>query len=290
MESREHLNVTAEKRAGQGDWGAFNLPLERVFQAAAGWRERLAGTDRLWLCWNMSPRWCLLQQKLVREVGWTPLVGFDPRTGPPPTAPGAILIDFNAEFGFPVMWMHFALEFVFLYTGRLAFWHSDLLCRLPVMERLARTFETLEDGQTAAIRDTGGRRHLLNLRHHRYYELCGCTTRGASENQFYNGTGWWRRFEDHPKCLTAAERERRKNYNWDHGAGIMYWKRFYHGPVVAVDPAGIWEGHCTEIGNRNYIALPEHTSALRNASQELDLNYSIEAVAERLGLARLVAE
>jgi hypothetical protein len=87
-------------------------------------------------------------------------VGFDPRVGPPPVEPGAILIDFNEGFGFPVMWPHFPLEFAFVFIElKLAFWHADLLCRMAVLKRLAAIYKSLADGEMAAVYDIGGRRN-----------------------------------------------------------------------------------------------------------------------------------
>jgi hypothetical protein len=223
-----------DPKNGTGDWKNFHIPLERIFEAASDWKKLVAGVEKPWLCWNVSPRWNRLQQRLVRHVGWTPVLGFDPRVGPPPVEPGSVLIDFNASFGLPLMYLHFPLEFMFLWTDRLAFWHADLLCRLPVMERLARSFEALEDGQTTAVLEKGGLRNCLNFKRHRFWELCGCTTRAASENQFYNGCGWWRNFVIHPKCTLAEERRRRQPLYYDHGAGIMCWKKRYHGPVLPI--------------------------------------------------------
>lgn len=278
-----------DPKNGTGNWEHFPIPLERIFEAAVGWKKLIAGVEKAWLCWNISPRWNLLQQRLVMHAGWTPVLGFDPRTGPPPVEPGSILIDFNATFGFPVMWPHFPLEFMFLWADRLAFWHSDLVCRLPVMEKLAATFEALEDGQIAAVLDKGGRRNYLNFRSHRFWELCGCTTRAASENQFYNGAGWWRNFNLHPKCTVSEERRRRQAFFYDHGVGIRYWEKNYNGSVVPISIHLVKEGHCSEIMHRNYRNLPSHTTAMRNLSSELDANYSIDKVAARLGIAQLLS-
>jgi hypothetical protein len=98
----------------------------------------------------------VLQQRLVKEAGWTPVVGFDPRAGAPPVEPGAILIDFNRHFQFPVMFFMFPLEFVFLFAPRLAFWHADLLCRTSRVRELAATFDALKDGEMAAVLDRAG--------------------------------------------------------------------------------------------------------------------------------------
>jgi len=272
---------------GKGNWEGFNVPLERIYQAADTWRETLSGVDRPWLCWNVSDRWCALQQRLIQLVGWTPVIGFDPRCGPPDTVlPGSIVIDFNASFGFEIMWPHFPLEFAFLFADRLAFWHSDLLCRIKVMHELANIFNQLPDGATAAVRDLGSRRHFYRFRHHRYWELAGCTTRGASKSQFDHGVGWWRNAAFHPNCPNEAERRRRSKYYWDHGVNIMYWKRHYHGHVVNIPPKLVAEGHCTSINKKSYQwAQP---NGQRNQPAEIDRNYDIEQVALNLGIAHLL--
>jgi hypothetical protein len=276
-------------RPGTGDWGDWSLPLESVYAAAREWEKALQGIERPWLCWNISPRWCELQQNLVREVGWTPVVGYDPRGDPPPLAPGAVLVNFNEKFGFDEMWLHFPVEWAFLYTDRLAFWHSDLLCRLPVMQRLADLFGSLGDGEMAAVREDKGWRHIFDIRNKRYWELAGCTTRAASRSQFEHGAGWWRHIALHPSCKDPAEKARREKYYYDHGVGVMYWKRNYKGRVREIESKQVDEGHCTAIGKKNYIQL----SAERTTSDkifELDLNYNIREVAERLKIAHLLPD
>ncbi|HLY17775.1 MAG TPA: hypothetical protein VKR61_11160 [Bryobacteraceae bacterium] len=278
----------ADPKSGTGDWNGFGIPLERVFEAAEDWKQKLAGVEKPWLCWNVSQRWSTLQQKLVRHAGWTPVVGCDPRAGLPPLIPQAVAIDFNAAFGFPVMWPLFPLEFAFLFTERLAFWHADLLCRLPVMEELAARFAALADGQMSAVLDKGGLRNSLNFKSHRFWELCGCTTRGASRSQFDNGAGWWRNFAMHPKCGSEEERARRQRYSWDSGVGILYWRDRYHGAVQPIDARLVKEGHCSEIGMRDYRTAANHREATRDLSSELDMNYSLDEVADRLGIGHLL--
>jgi len=279
-----------DPKSGTGDWNGFTVPLETIFEAARGWKRRLAGVERPWLCWNVSHRWSYLQQKLVRHAGWTPVVGCDPRVGLPPLIPEAVAIDFNEAFGFPVMWPMFPLEFAFLFTERLAFWHADLLCRLPVLEQLASRFAALQDGQMTAVLDKGGLRNGLNFKSHRFWELCGCTTKSASENQFYNGAGWWRSIALHPKCVLAEERARRQRYSYDSGVGILYWRDHYNGAVIPIDVRLVKEGHCSEIGKRDYRRAANHTQAMRSLASELDMNYSLDEVAHRLGIAHLLRD
>ena len=284
------MHKAADPKSGTGDWSVFDMPLERVFEAAADWKLRLAGVQKPWLCWNVSHRWSQLQQRLVQHLGWTPVVGFDPRVGAPPLVPGAVAIDFNEAFRFPVMWPMFPLEFAFLFTERLAFWHADLLCRLPVLEQLAANFSALQDGQMTAVFDKGGLRNSLNFKSHRFWELCGCTTKSASESQFYNGAGWWRCFASHPKCMLSEERARRGRYSWDSGVGIHYWREKYNGSVLPIDVRLVKVGHCSEIGNPEYRHAANHLDATRDLSSELDMNYSLDQVAERLGIAHFLRE
>jgi hypothetical protein len=187
-----------------------------------------------------------------------------------------------------VLWPHVPLEFAFLLSGRLAFWHADLLCRLPVMRQLAEQFESLQDGEMSAVFDRGGLRRSLKFKMHRFWELCGCTTKSASENQFYNGVGWWRHFELHPKCILEQERARRRTYDYDSGVGILYWKNKYNGYVKRIDINLVKEGHCSEIANKAYRSLPNHLNAMRDLRSEIDLNYSIDEVAARLEIGHLL--
>jgi hypothetical protein len=274
-------------QVGKGNWAGFDVPLENIYKAAAEWRQALAGVTRPWLCWNVSDRWCGLQQRLIQEIGWTPVIGFDPRSGPPTTVlPGSIVIDFNSHFGFEVMWPHFPLEFAFLFSDRLAFWHADLLCRLEVMRQLRDRFESMPDGAVAAVPQRGGLRHIFKFREHRYWELVGCTTKSASESQFEHGTGWWRYMKYHPKCTDENERRRRESYYYDSGVGIMYWKRRYGGQVIEIPEEMVAEGHCTSINRKNYRQV--NPGGPRNLGAEIDLNFDIEEVAARLGIAHLL--
>lgn len=272
---------------GKGNWAEFDISIEKIYEAAAEWSQTLAGVTRPWLCWHVSDRWCALQQKLIQGIGWTPVIGFDPRCGPPATVlPGSIVIDFNAHFGLEVMWPHFPLEFAHLFADRLAFWHADLLCRLDTMSRLGAIFESLPDGSLAAVPDVGGRRNILKFRHHRYWELVGCTTRSASRSQFEHGSGWWRYIKYHPQCKDETERLRREKYYYDSGVGIMYWKRRYGGHVVDIPAKLVEEGHCTSINKKNYRQV--NPSGARNLGAEIDMNFDINEVAAKLGIAHLL--
>jgi hypothetical protein len=118
-------------RLGNANWRAFqalDFGLERILSAAAVWKDHLEGIEYPWLVWSIDDDWCYLQQQLVRLVGWTPVVGSDPRSGvPAKLVPGAVLINFNADLKLPILYMHFPIYFIFAFAPRLAFRHSDLL-------------------------------------------------------------------------------------------------------------------------------------------------------------------
>jgi hypothetical protein len=273
--------------AGVGNWRRFEqagLSLPLVADAASGWKAALGAAERPWLCWNVDPDWCHEQQRQVLAAGWTPVVGFDPRVGPPPVLNGAVLIDFNAQLGLPVMWPHFPLEFVHWWAPRLAFWHSDLLLRPEKMRSLAETFDRLPDGWMMAVRPRFSWREALAGRL-RYWELVGCTTAGASDAAFHEGCGWWMGWPYH--VMTAdreRERERRKRYYWDHGAGIRYWRNHRHGKVRLIPESYVAEGHFTRIGKPDYQrASPDNFQ--RDLSKDLPLNFSLGEAKRKLGIA-----
>ena len=292
MISRPSLTQeNAKLRIGQGDWAAFQfeaLDMNLVRAAAGDWAQQLEGVKKPWLCWNMSPAWCLLQQKLVHHVGWTPVVGLDPKYPPPTLIDGAIQIDFNARLQLPQMYCVFPVEFSWLFTPRLAFWHSDLLCRLSFLEDVAEIFEKLPDGEMAAVWDNGGLRKILNYKTHRYYELLACMTRGASQDNFDKGCGWWRNFSHHPHIPSPAEHLEREKLFYDNGFGIMYWKRRYGGRVRNLSLRRAREGHCSEIGNKGYQNLSNHLEADRNTGMEMELNFDLERVCKQLGIERFL--
>jgi hypothetical protein len=266
-------------KTGTGDWEAFDRSMDDMQAATAKWKAQLQEVERPWLCWSNNEDWCILQQKLVLAVGWTPVVGWDPNctNDRPKIVEGAIAIDFNQTLGFPAMWPHFPLEFVFMWAPRLAFWHSDLLVRFAKLEKIAQIFEGMNDGELAAVRSFGGMRNWHKYKRHRYWELIGCTTREASRHQFINGCSWWRNFHLHPNTPKGEVEERSKYYR-EHGVGIMYWKRRYHRSVINISERIVREGHCTRIGNKNYITDDDK-------GKELTLNFDLRNEARRLGLS-----
>lgn len=277
---------------GAGHWKAYHelgMTMAEIEAAAADWAKQLVGVRHAWLCWNVDPEWCVVQQKLVREVGWTPVVGFDPRVGPPPVVPGAVLIDFNARFQLPTMWLHFPMELAFLFCeDRLAFWHADLIMRREKMRKMADMFAALPDGACAAVKPEEGTLAFLSPKKQRYWEVLGCTTRGASRKLFEDGCGWWLDFWMNPSN-TPEQRRERSEYYYDSGSGIRYWHKHCGGDVRLIPNAYVDEGHCTQIGRKDYKAASP-IGFRRNLSKELSLNNDLVDVCTRLGVADLLEQ
>lgn len=217
---------------GHGNWACWETSeLDRLHALAESWASQLPAGDKFWLCWNNDDAWCRLQQRLVLAVGWTPIVGIDRTLAAKTTIlEGAIGIDFQKGLEAPEVWMHFPIELVFGWVKRLAFWHSDVLLPLPVMRDYAMQFDELHGPRTAAV---FSRRSLLHPRAwnnaDRWFEVIGCTTSAASEDQWRRGSGWWKHFQNHPNCPPVSDLNR---YHWDHGGGIRYWQRAHGGEVV----------------------------------------------------------
>ncbi|MGR8981776.1 MAG: hypothetical protein ACU84H_17030 [Gammaproteobacteria bacterium] len=273
-------------RAGTGDWAAFNASeysLDDVYRAAEQWREKLDGVEEGWLCWSVDPDWNRIQQRLVLSVGWTPVVGFDPRTPRPQAEPGAVIIDFNNAFNFQTMWFHFPLEFAFLFSTRLAFWHADLLLHPAKMQYISDLFRTLPQGATAAVKLARLFRRHFDFRYRRYWELLGCTTQQASKDQFDNGAGWWMNFAHHPNSTLVRRRWFGQKPYWDSGAGIWHWNKKLKGPVTPILEREVSDGHFTSINNKDYVFL-EGTRWTRNLGADLRYNYDLRSACEKMGL------
>jgi hypothetical protein len=271
--------------AGVGNWRRLaesGVALDQVYASAADWAPALSGIAKPWLCWSVDQDWCLIQQRLVKSVGWTPIVGYDPRSSSPPLEPGAILVDFNKRLNLPTMYMHFPLDLVHLFCDRLAFWHSDLLLRQEKMRALADKFAALPDGSMAAVQPAEGIRIRLSRGQRRYWEVVGCTTRGASRNAFENGCGWWQGWAYHPST-SEPERLQRSKYYWDHGSGIRYWHRHCGGSVQLVPESYIAEGHFTGISRADYRRVSPKNFR-KDLTKELSLNNELVECCRKLGL------
>jgi hypothetical protein len=278
-----------EGRPGTGDWRYFGSErLHEVYRAAEEWQRQLAGIERPWLCWSLDPRWCYVQQQLVVRAGWTPVVGTDgsPR---PPLVDDAVFVDFNESLALPGMWMHFVIEFAFLFTGKLAFWHSDVLPPADDMLALGRQFDRIANGTMVATwrpmrlpymvsRVVRGKR-IRGVRG--WCEFVGCTTQGASEDQFRRGAGWWRGLERHPNAAPDIVRRRP---HWEHGVGIRYWQQLFGGHVqeVCVD---VDVSHYSRAGRGvgRYSRAMIGTVQTGSKKAELDANFNIEQIVSTLG-------
>lgn len=274
---------------GQGNWRAFRaigISLREVMDIASGWAGSLRGIARPWLCWHVDGDWSLVQQRLVASAGWTPVVGFDPRVGPPrQVVPEAIVVDFNKNLGFPILYPHFVLEFAFLLCKKLAFWHADLLVRPEKFMQIARIFNELEDGITFAIKPQKSLRDLILYKNNRYWELIGCTTEKASRDQFENGCGWWMDYWAHPNQRNAEYIK--KNFYWDHGSGIFYWHKIRRGKCIVMSARRFAEGHCTTIGKQHfkkYMNDDPISEARREMYRELRENFDLKTICKNLSL------
>jgi hypothetical protein len=276
---------------GTGNWEFFErsgITLDDIYESAADWALALKAVKNPWLCWNVDDNWCLVQQRLVNAVGWTPVVGFDPRVHAAPLEPGSILIDFNKKLQLPTMWMHFVLEFIHLFCDRLAFWHTDCLLGQEKMQTLADLFAWLPDGWTAAVQPNESLRARLSRHQRRYWEVVGCTTRDASQNSFDNGCGWWMSFANHPSN-SETERSKRSKYYWDHGVGVRFWHKHCGGQVHLIPESYIVEGHFTGTGRKDYRrALPNNFR--RDLSRELSSNYDLVDCCRKLGIEGLMKQ
>lgn len=271
-------------RNGTGHWRFWDRPVDDLLRAAEDWAAAIAGVDKPWLCWNMNDRWCWLQQRLVADAGWTPVVGWDPNCGTAPgrLVPGAVAVDFNARLQLQVLYQHVPLELVFLWADRLAFWHADVVLPRSKLHAAARRFENLRDGEMAAVKTWGGLRNALRPKYHRYWEVLGCTTRGASRSQFEQGCGWWRGFQDHPNApAEPAERARRARFYDDHGCGVRYWQRYCGGRVQAIGERWIAKEHFSVITVKDY-------QRAASKSDEMDINFDLPAIARRFGVDDLL--
>jgi len=272
-------------RTGSANWRTFKLNIQEIKEAAERWADALQGIERPWLCWNVDPEWCLVQQKLVESVGWTPIVGGDPRADAPKLSDSAVLVDFNASFNLPTLHMLFPVEFTFMYCGRLAFWHSDLLVRKNKLQLIAAKFNSLQDGDMVVTEPRRGIKTRLLRQNDRYWELIACTTRAASRSQFENGAGWFSNIPYHPNC-PAGDESNRKKVMWDHGGGIKYWTKKYKKPahkVYTIKESFIEEGHCSRIRNTKYVPQSP-TDVRRDLTKDLTYNFDLSIECQRLGI------
>lgn len=263
-----------EGRAGTGNWEAWgNNSLEPIYEAADDWKVQLTGIDKPWLCWHLNDDWCKIQQKLVLNAGWTPVVGNDTGSKNITVLKNSIYIDFNSTLKLPSMWMHFPLEFTFLFAKKLAFWHSDLVCSDQAMKKYSQKFTKMNDGETFAVKHLSDWRGFKEPKINHYGELLGCTTASASKSQFDNGCGWWRHIEHHPN-------HSKHNINdayYEHGTGIYIWKKVFGGKVKSVK-VNEEDGHAT-VYRKN---LKREMSKV----EEMEKNFDLQTMCKKLKITQ----
>lgn len=262
---------------------AVEIQVESLLGEVSGWAGHFSDIRYPWLCWNIQSDWCYVQQRLVSDQGWTPVVGFDPRVGPPRrVASGARVIDFNQVLGLPLLQFQFVVEFAFLFCERLAFWHSDLLCRPRKMARLAERFRRLDQGAIAMVDQKTLKQRVLGGQR-RFFELAGCVTRDASRHNFETGCGIWRNFAYHPNCPSEEEFVRRRSCYWDHGSGVKYWRDHYGGPVDRIPEWWLNEGHFSRLRLRGF--KPVSSAGIdRHSGHDLEANVDLRQACAKLGL------
>lgn len=271
---------------GMCNWKGFSLSIEQIEDSAQMWKDELSGVSLPWLCWNVDPEWCLIQQKLVRSAGWTPVVGGDPRAKKVRLLEGSVYVDFNKSFRLPTMHFLFPIEFCWMFTEKIAFWHSDFLIKKDKIMNISRHFKSLKDGDMGVTIPSRGLRMKLLNKDNRYWELMGCATRKASKSQFINGAGWFSNILHHPNAK-SNDLELRKKVFWDHGSGVMFWHKNYAPSdcsVYKIKESYIEEGHCSRIRNKKYIPKSPDNEK-RNLSKDLIFNYSLRDECERLGIS-----
>lgn len=220
---------------GTGCWESWGPELGPLELAIEDWRDQLAGIEKPWLCWCVVDRFCKIQQRIVAEFGWTPVVGHDPKGETPTILDGSVQLDANKYLNLPTIWHAFVPEFTFAIAPRLAFWHSDLLVSRKHMQYLVNMFDNLRDGETAACRQRG----WWLKKTQPCPGLVAATTREASRDQWRHGCGWWKWFSRHPNF--------RDDYvcneqTWDTGRGIWYWQKNHDGCARRIVPDET--GHC----------------------------------------------
>ena len=281
-------DLRSDLHVGTGNWKYFPVQaLDEVLAAADDWQRQCAGTARPWLCWCVDEEWCVLQQRLVAACGWTPLVGSDGRFPRPPLVPGAVFVDFNERLRLPIMYMHFVIEWAFRFADVLAFWHSDVLPPVSMMKQIAAEFETIMPGEYVGVRHNAnwpmrwrrlakGYRRWTHINAHRWFEVVGCTTRQASQQQFECGCGIWHNIHLHPN---ATQRIKNIVPFWEHGVGVWYWERYFGGRARELT-VNIHPYHYVAKGAKRVL----DDKGVWFKSRELRENYNVTELKAKLGL------
>lgn len=264
-----HIIQKESGRMGTGNWDAFPFELlNTVYDVAKKWGEKLKNIEKPWLCWGVQDDICQIQQKLVMEMGWTPVVGHDTNIVPT-VLDGSFYIDFNEGFNFDHMRMYFPLEFVFLFVDKIAFWHSDFLMSIEDMQYCVEKFEFLGKDEMAMVWNRGRLFGLRDRHANKWYALVGCTTRDASRKQFDLGCGFWRHIEKHPNF--KKEDYRREPF-YDHEIGVTNWQKKYKGHIVRL-----------KLSTRGHMTSRECKHSF-SKEEDLTNNFNLVNVCKQLGI------
>ncbi|MGF1761948.1 hypothetical protein [Aliivibrio kagoshimensis] len=284
------------KRLGNANWRAFQalnmqyentLSLDDLYKAAHEWKKAISGIEYPWLVWSVDEDWAYVQQKMVIEAGWTPVVGYDPRSGAPTKlVEGAVLVDFNQGLNLPIFYMHLPLDFIFLFAERLAFFHSDLLISPPKMAHLSDIFKSLPDGEIAMTNLTKIKYKWLQRffpKPTKLFELAGCITNKASKDIFNHGCSMWQGWAFHPNCPNEIEFKTRLEKHWDHGAGLLYWQQKYGGKVTIIEETFLDEGHFSRTSKSDFKVLSDNNEN-RDTGMDLRGNFNVYELAKTFGI------
>jgi len=181
------------------------------------------------------------------------------------------------------MFPHVPMDLAFLWADKLAFWHADMILTREKMHIASDLFDSLVDGELAAVFSYGGLRTLFKRGEHRYWEVLGCVTKSASRDMFETGCGWWRHWaRNHINApIDDTLRAKRSEYCWDHGGGVLNWKRQHHGKVRRISEGFIKDGHFSITSQKNY-------KRATSKSEEMDLNFDLNEIARRFRIDDLL--
>lgn len=254
-----HIIQKESGRIGSGNWDAVpEEMIDVILKIASGWKTFFFNIKKPWLCWGVENKICQIQQKLVLETGYTPVVGHDTNLVPT-IIPGAHYFNFNEILQLPHMIMFFPLEFSFLFAEKIAFWHSDFLMSREDMQKCATAFDNIQDGEMAMVWNRGRWFGLRDRHANKWYALVGCTTKKASSEQYKLGCGFWRHIEKHPNY---RKEDYKKPPFYDHEIGITMWHKKYAGVIHRLTPQT--EGHMTSRACKHVYSKEEDLAKHQN--------------------------
>jgi hypothetical protein len=198
----------------------------------------------------------------------------------------SIFIDFNKKLKLPTMFFHIPLEFQFLFCNKLAFWHSDFLAPVKIMEKVAACFDSIKDGQYMGVRGRLGMVRTLTylIRGEplpkRWFEVIGCTTCGASKSQYECGCGIWR-IKGHPN---TTERALKMKLYWDNGVGVWLWEKYFGGEAIELPINYAKYHYSSSLRGYRRVKNKYGQNVIFNKHQELNRAFDLKKIIKGLGL------